>query len=226
MNQRDGDSPEARDLAWLRQQLVDQQEMVRQLRQQVSMLQNELDGATNMPSPLAPGLPPSNSFVHRSTATDSLLPPRAPTLLPSPVVVPVGFAPTSLSLPPQDGLDFGTVAKMSDSVLEALPYGMVTLDSSGRVLTYNDTEARLSGVPIDRVLGKNFFEDVAPCTRVRAFQGRFLEMVANPSLVRVQTFDFVFRFDHSEQQVSIMIVPARTRGQFRLAMTRRTIIRN
>jgi photoactive yellow protein len=212
------DTPE---VAQLRREHAEQQEVIRRLGQQIASLQAQLAvGPDIMAPPLAPGLPPTNSFVHRS-GSDTV--PRPPTLSAMPATM---FTPPELrSLPPQDGLDFGTVAKISDSALEGLPYGMITLDSAGRVLTYNDTEARMSGVPVDRVLGKNFFEDVAPCTRVREFQGKFLEMVANPTQVRVQSFDFVFRFAHSEQQVSIMIVPARARGQFRLAMTRRAIDR-
>ncbi len=125
---------------------------------------------------------------------------------------------------PQQGIDFGAVAKLSPAALDALPYGLITLDAAGRVLHYNDTEARLVGLPKERVLGRSFFGEVAPCTRVREFQGRFEELVRDPVRVRVQTFDFVFRFQHAEHHVSITITPARVRGQFHVALVRRAIL--
>jgi photoactive yellow protein len=122
------------------------------------------------------------------------------------------------------GLDFGAISKLSASELDDLPYGLITLDAEGRVVHYNDTEARLAGFPKERVIGRSFFEEVAPCTRVREFQGRFEDLVEDPHGVRVQTFDFVFRFDHSEQHVSIVMTPARRRGHYHLALLRRAIV--
>lgn len=121
------------------------------------------------------------------------------------------------------GIDFGAVARLSPEELDSLPYGLITLDARGRVIHYNDTESRMVGLPKERVIGRSFFGEVAPCTRVREFEGRFLELVKNPVSVRVQTFDFVFRFARGEQQVTIVITPARTRGQYHLAILRRAI---
>jgi photoactive yellow protein len=121
----------------------------------------------------------------------------------------------------RDGIDFGAIAKLTPDKLDGLPYGLITLDSVGRVIHYNDTEARLVGLPKDRVIGKNFFTDVAPCTRLREFEGRFMELAADPIKVRVQTFDFVFRFAKGEQHVTVVITPARARGQFHMALIRR-----
>ncbi|MBS2012933.1 MAG: PAS domain-containing protein [Deltaproteobacteria bacterium] len=124
---------------------------------------------------------------------------------------------------PAKGLDFGTVSKLSPSELDALPYGLICLDARGRVVHYNDTESRLARLPKERVIGRNFFEDVAPCTRVREFEGQFFDLVRDPSRVRVRTFDFVFRFKHSEQHVTIVLTPARQRGLYNMALLRRTI---
>lgn len=82
------------------------------------------------------------------------------------------------------------------------------------------------GLPKERVIGRSFFGEIAPCTRVREFEGRFRELVQDPTRVRVQSFDFVFRFRKSEQHVSIVITPARTRGQFHIALVRRAIVPN
>lgn len=122
------------------------------------------------------------------------------------------------------GLDFGTVSRLSPNELDTLPYGLICLDAQGRVVHYNDTESRLARLPKERVVGKSFFGEVAPCTRVREFEGQFLELVRDPARVRVRTFDFVFRFRHSEQHVTIVMTPARTRGLYNLALLRRSVL--
>lgn len=121
----------------------------------------------------------------------------------------------------EQGLDFGAVSRLTPEELDKLPYGLITLDSTGRIIHYNDTESRMVGLPKERVLGKSFFGHVAPCTRVREFQGRFEELVRDPHRVRVQAFDFVFKFATGDQQVSIVITPAKTRGLFHVALLRR-----
>lgn len=121
------------------------------------------------------------------------------------------------------GLDFGSVSRLSPVELDKLPYGLICLDAQGRVVHYNDTEARLARLPKERVIGRNFFGEVAPCARVREFEGEFKELVRDPSAVRVRSFDFIFRFSHSEQHVTIVMTPARQRGLYNIALLRRNI---
>lgn len=47
--------------------------------------------------------------------------------------------------------------------IDALPFGVIGLDSEGRVEIYSATESRLAGLSSDRVLGRHFFSAVAPC---------------------------------------------------------------
>lgn len=142
------------------------------------------------------------------------------------VPTPVGYASPGAAEVKRagQGIDVGAISKLSPEALDDLPYGLLTVDAEGSVVFYNDTESRLAGFPKDRVLGRNFFREVAPCTQVREFEGRFHELVRDPVGVRVQSFDFVFAFDHSEQHVSIVMTPARRRGHFHLAFIRRAIL--
>jgi len=121
------------------------------------------------------------------------------------------------------GLDFGSVSRLSPAELDKLPYGLICLDAQGRVVHYNDTESRLAKLPKERVIGRNFFGEVAPCARVREFEGEFKELVRDPSSVRVRSFDFIFRFNHSEQHVTIVMTPARQRGLYNIALLRRSV---
>jgi photoactive yellow protein len=136
---------------------------------------------------------------------------------------PRGPSPTAPVLSPDQGIDFGAISSLSPEELDGLPYGMITLDAAGRVLHYNDTESRLVGLPKERVIGRNFFQDIAPCTRLREFEGRFRELVLDPARVRVKTFDFVFRFPRGDQHVTVVMTPAKVRGRFHLALIRRAI---
>ena len=93
---------------------------------------------------------------------------------------------------------------LSDPELNALPFGMIQLDPSGRILKFNQTEADLARIRRERQLGKNFFDDVAPCTKVKEFHGRFLEGVRRKKLY--ETFGYVFKFAHGWRNVAITLM--------------------
>ncbi|MDP3278961.1 MAG: PAS domain-containing protein [Deltaproteobacteria bacterium] len=128
-----------------------------------------------------------------------------------------------LAVEDRASFDLGRVRQLRTEELDSLPYGLIVLDSEGRVLSYNDAESRMAKLRREQVIGKNFFSDVAPCTRVREFEGRFRAFVRSGGARMLETFDFVFRFAHGTQHVTIFIVPGRVRGTFNVAMTRRAI---
>lgn len=93
---------------------------------------------------------------------------------------------------------------LSPDEADALPYGLILLDPEGMVTGYNAAESRLSGLARSEVLGRNFFRDIAPCTRVRAFAGVYRRMVEAGEPGHAQ-FDFVFRFSYGEKRVSVLL---------------------
>ncbi len=65
------------------------------------------------------------------------------------------------------------LARMEPSEIDALAFGAIMLDAKGTILAYNQAEGQITGRnPID-MIGKNFFMDIAPCTRTPEFHGRF-----------------------------------------------------
>ena len=48
--------------------------------------------------------------------------------------------------------------------LDTLPYGVIAMSLDGTVEAYNLAESKLAGLTPERVIGKNFFSSVAPCT--------------------------------------------------------------
>ncbi|MGK2859021.1 MAG: PAS domain-containing protein [Thermoanaerobaculia bacterium] len=99
------------------------------------------------------------------------------------------------------------VGRMSAEEIDDLPFGAIQLDESGNILKYNRYEENFAGRDRVEVVGKNFFRDVAPCTRVRMFFGVFEEGVRRRELDEV--FDFVFRFPKGEKHVRIRMVFSR-----------------
>ena len=82
---------------------------------------------------------------------------------------------------------------LSEDELDTLPVGMIQLDRSGVVLKFNQTESSLARVDKGDAIGKSFFDEVAPCTKVQEFHGRFLEGVESRSLHTVFNYEFKFR---------------------------------
>jgi len=99
------------------------------------------------------------------------------------------------------------LSSMSQEEVDELPYGFVVLDEEGTVMLYNRYESALSRLPPERVIGKNFFRDVAPCTRVEAFFGRFRALLADDARTE-ESFRFRFVFRHGAQDVAVQFVKA------------------
>ncbi len=81
------------------------------------------------------------------------------------------------------------VANLSESDLDALPFGAVQVDKEGVILKFNRTEAEIVGVSAN-VIGKNFFKDVAPCAQVPEFYGKFQKGVESGELSVIFDFDY------------------------------------
>jgi photoactive yellow protein len=81
---------------------------------------------------------------------------------------------------------------LEERSLDALPFGVIQLAPDGTILQYNRYEEDLARRKASDVIGKNFFTEVAPCTDVREFAGRFHEGIAARKLHA--SFDYVFAF--------------------------------
>ena len=52
---------------------------------------------------------------------------------------------------------------MDESAIDSLAYGVIGLGRDGLAETYNATESALAGLPKSRVIGANFFDNIAQC---------------------------------------------------------------
>ena len=95
------------------------------------------------------------------------------------------------------------IDRMSAEELDALPFGAIRLDKTGKILKYNMTESKLTGRDPQRVIGRNFFTDVAPCTNVQSFAGRFREGVAKGDMHVI--FPYRFDFEMAPRDVTVTL---------------------
>lgn len=98
---------------------------------------------------------------------------------------------------------FQKIESMSEQELDSLPQGVIQLNAEGQVLRYNAYEAKLAGLQKQEVIGKNFFKEVAPCTDVKEFYGRFREGVAARNLHCKFRYHFSFKSNPIDVTVTL-----------------------
>ena len=108
---------------------------------------------------------------------------------------------------------------LSEEQIDALPFGLIAVDPDGTIEQYNSYESRLARLPKERVIGRNFFRDVAPCTAVQAFQGRFDRFVAEGG-DGSESFEFLFKFPFGVQNVNITFLRSSKNRQIKILVNR------
>jgi photoactive yellow protein len=93
------------------------------------------------------------------------------------------------------------LSKMKETELDTLAFGAIQLDKEGKILMYNAAEAKITGRNPKDVIGKNFFTEIAPCTRRPEFYGTFLEGVKNDNLNTM--FEYVFDYKMNPTKVKV-----------------------
>lgn len=95
-----------------------------------------------------------------------------------------------------------------DAALDALPFGVIAMSEDGTVTSYNLAESRLSGMTRERVIGRNFFSSVAPCTNNFLVAHRFH---TEPALDTVIDYVFTTFMKPTAVRLRLLKQPARRR---------------
>jgi photoactive yellow protein len=85
--------------------------------------------------------------------------------------------------------------------LDRLPFGAILVDRSGRVVKYNAYESALASRAPSEVIGRHFFNDVAPCTKGHQFQGRFQQGVAQGNVNCMFEYAFDYKMNPAKVRV-------------------------
>lgn len=101
-----------------------------------------------------------------------------------------------------DGIDLAeVVSRIPRKGRDRMPFGIIELDYDGKIIAYNMGEAKLSKRNPKEMIGLNFFEDVAPCTKTPVFYGRFKAGVQSGNLNA--RFDYLF--DHEMEPLAVRV---------------------
>jgi photoactive yellow protein len=95
--------------------------------------------------------------------------------------------------------------QMSAAELDRLPFGVIRLSHDGLILSYNQAESAISSNKAKNVIGKNFFDDVAPCTKTSGFYGQYLQLKRGNVNGRKE-LSYVFRFLGGALLVKIVLL--------------------
>lgn len=109
-----------------------------------------------------------------------------------------------------DRHDLDRISAMAPAELDALPFGVITIDATGRIAEFNAYEQNASGLDPARVIGEKF-SDIVPCAKVKRFLGAIEEGVATRSLDRVLRFVFPHRTALAVVSVRLYFDPQRNK---------------
>jgi len=93
------------------------------------------------------------------------------------------------------------LARMTDNQIDELAFGAIQLDSTGKILKYNVHEGDITGRKPEDVIGKNFFNEVAPCTKTPQFYGAFREGVSSGDLNAMFEYEFDYKMKPTKVKV-------------------------
>jgi photoactive yellow protein len=85
--------------------------------------------------------------------------------------------------------------------LDRMPFGLIVMDRHGDVVGYNDFESKRAGLSPERVIGRNFFESVGPCTNNYLVGQRYLD---EPDLDEFLDFVFTYRMAPTPVRLRMM----------------------
>jgi photoactive yellow protein len=112
----------------------------------------------------------------------------------------------SASSPARNSLS-SVIDSMTETELDQLPHGAIQLSTDGRVLKFNAYESNLSSLKKENVIGKNFFKQVAPCTDVQEFYGKFRAGVSEKNLHINFRYHFAFKQNPRDVTVTLFYSP-------------------
>ncbi len=107
--------------------------------------------------------------------------------------------------------DIDNILAREPARAESLPFGAVLLDRMGRIAKYNKAEGLIAGRDPASVIGRDFFNEIAPCAKGKRFHGEFLKF--NRTGQANVMLDYKFNYKGAEVAVKIHL-KSQPDGQF------------
>ena len=99
------------------------------------------------------------------------------------------------------------IDSLAEDDFDALPFGAIKLDADGRILKYNLYESKLAERDRQEVIGQNFFTEIAPCTNVQEFAGRYRQGMAEGELNTTFPYRFLFPKKIIDVEITLVMSP-------------------
>ncbi|MEO1328933.1 MAG: photoactive yellow protein [Pseudomonadota bacterium] len=97
--------------------------------------------------------------------------------------------------------DIDNILQREPHRAEALPFGAILLSRQGKILKYNAAEGLIAGRSAGDVMGKDFFNQIAPCAKGKRFHGEFLKFAQTGQVNTM--FDYTFEYKMKPVKVRI-----------------------
>lgn len=97
--------------------------------------------------------------------------------------------------------DIDNILSREPQRAEYLPFGAVLLDRNGKIVKYNKAESVIANRNPEDVVGKSFFDEIAPCAKGKRFHGEFLKF-HQTGQINVM-FDYKFAYKGANVGVKI-----------------------
>lgn len=117
--------------------------------------------------------------------------------------------------PASESIDIQQIEKvqeMGEEELDSLPFGAIRLDDKGYIQSFNKSEVNITGRQKKDVLGKHFFREVAPCTNVQEFAGRYQKGVEKGSLHAIFPYHFDYKMEPRDVTITLFYSDATQTG--------------
>ncbi len=97
--------------------------------------------------------------------------------------------------------DIDNILNREPQRAEYLPFGAILLDRRGKIVKYNKAEGLIASRVPEDVIGKDFFNEIAPCAKGKRFHGEFIKF--NRSGQANVMFDYKFAYKGADVNVKI-----------------------
>ena len=111
-----------------------------------------------------------------------------------------------------------SLPQLASDALEQLPMGAILLDADLRVVGYNAAESRMTGLTMEKVVGRKFFVEIAPCMAAEAVGRWCAERVLGATIVQKEV-DWVLTLREGKRLATLSMLAGRGRVAISIALT-------
>lgn len=103
--------------------------------------------------------------------------------------------------------DVDNILQRDPNRIELLPFGAVMLDRSGKIVKFNAAESLIAGRAASDVMGRNFFNEVAPCAKGKKFHGEFMKFSQTGQVNTLLDYEFDYKMKPVKVRIHVKSAP-------------------